>query len=89
MFRVLVSRTSQTEFQKIPFNSQTRIRKSLPCLEEDPYAPRAHADIRPLKDTHPQKYRLSVGNFRIVYVVLGNEVKILEILTRRKGYSGQ
>lgn len=89
MFRILVSRTFQREFQKIPLNSQTRIRKNLTCLEEDPYAPRAHADIKPLKDTHPQKYRLRVGNFRIVYVVEGNEVKILDMLHRRRGYLGQ
>ena len=89
MFRVLVSRTFQREFQKIPLNSQTRTRKSLTCLEEDPYAPRAHADIKPLKDTHSQKYRLRAGNFRIIYVVEGNEVKILDMLHRRRGYLGQ
>ncbi|HII76543.1 MAG TPA: type II toxin-antitoxin system RelE/ParE family toxin [Methanolinea sp.] len=65
------------------------MRKSLTCLEEDPYAPRAHADIKPLKDTHPQKYRLRVGNFRIVYVVEGNKVRILDVLHRGRGYSGQ
>lgn len=89
MFRELASRTFQREFQKIPLNSQTRIRKSQTCLEEDPYAPRAHADIKSLKDTHPQKYRLRVRNFRIVYTFGGNEVKILDILHRRRGYLGQ
>jgi len=87
--RVLVSWTFQREFKKTPLNSQTRIQKSLTCREEDPYAPRAHADIKPLKDTHPQKYRLRAGNFRIVYVVEGNEGKILDMLHRRREDPGQ
>ncbi|MCU0632686.1 MAG: type II toxin-antitoxin system RelE/ParE family toxin [Methanolinea sp.] len=89
MFQVWVSKTFQREFHKIPADSQTRIRKSLTCLERDPYISRAHADIKPLKDTHPQKYRMRVGDYRVVYVIEGNDVRILDIFHRRQGYSGQ
>lgn len=58
MFRVLVSRTFQRVFHAIPDPQQARIREALTQLEDESYTPRSKVDIHPLKDTHPQKYRL-------------------------------
>lgn len=86
MFRVLVSRTFQREFHAIPDPQQAKTREALAQLVEDPYTPRSKADIHSLKDTNPQKYRLRVGDYRIIYTIEGNEVRIIEIFSRGHGY---
>ncbi len=47
------------------------------------------SDIKILKDTYPKKYRLRVGNYRIIYLVKQKEVKdmtlkIIEKFTQNK-----
>lgn len=89
MYRVLVSKTFQREFHAIPAEVQARIRNALNRLEQDPLTSRPHADITPLRDTHPKKYRIRVGDYRVVYVIEGNDVMVLDLFHRRHGYSAQ
>ncbi|MCD6512000.1 MAG: type II toxin-antitoxin system RelE/ParE family toxin [Thermoplasmata archaeon] len=86
MFQVLVSRTFQKQFHSLSKNLQKRIRIALKKLEEDPLKPRTNVDIKPLKDTKPQKYRLKTGNYRIIYNVENNTVKVIELFYRERGY---
>lgn len=37
--------------------------------------------------TKPLKYRIKVGDYRIIYLAKGKEVKIIEIMKRGKSYS--
>lgn len=89
MYRVMVSKTFQREFRAIPSDLQVRIRNALTSLEHDPLTSRPHADITPLKDTHPKKYRIRVGDYRVVYVIEGNDVMVLDMFHRGHGYSAQ
>ena len=65
---------------------QKRIKSALKELEPDPYTPRTGADIKPLVNTEPQKYRLRVGNYRIIYLIEEQSVKVIEVFKRERGY---
>jgi mRNA-degrading endonuclease RelE of RelBE toxin-antitoxin system len=86
MHAVLVSRAFQKQFQVLDSDLQSRIRAALALLQEDPYTPRSGADIRPLTDTYPKKYRLRVGDYRIIYTVDAVTVKVIEVFARKHGY---
>ena len=86
MYYIFVSRAFQKQFKDLDASFQERVRKALRELSENPFKSRPRADIKLLINTHPQKYRLRIGNFRIVYYVMGDTVKIIEIFRRKKGY---
>jgi mRNA interferase RelE/StbE len=86
MYRVLVSSTFQKEYRKLNPEIKIRVKKALEQLSEDPFTPRTHADIKPLKDTNPPKYRVRIGDYRVVYAVIENDVKVLEIFFRGREY---
>jgi len=85
-FRVFISRTFQRQFYSLPEEMQERIREGLQVLKKDPFKARPSADIKPLKDTNPRKYRLRVGNYRIIYCVESDAVKVIELFKRERGY---
>ena len=85
-YTVLVSRTFQKLYNELPRNTQDRINKNLHELANDPVTSRAHCDIKVLHDTDPKKYRLRVGEYRIIYVIDGRQVKILDCIKREVGY---
>jgi len=86
-YSVLVSKTFQRKFQHIPNNFQNQIRKSLEELQNDPYTSRPKCDVKSLTDTYPKKYRLRVGNYRIIYLVANKKVKVVDLIKREVGYS--
>ena len=86
MFQVLVSGTFQKQFDDIPKQFQENIRKGLKELGNDPYEPRSGADIKSVEGTNPQKYRMRVGEYRIVYRIEGKVVKVIEVFPRGRGY---
>ena len=88
MYQVLVSRTFQKQYNNVSKDLQMRIKKGLKELEEDPFNPRSGADIKPVKDTDPQKHRSRVGEYRLIYRIEGTEVKMIEISIRGRGYRG-
>jgi mRNA-degrading endonuclease RelE of RelBE toxin-antitoxin system len=86
-YNVLVSKTFQRKFQQFPNKEQDRIRKALKELKEDPYKSRPNCDIKFLNDTKPKKHRLRIGDYRVIYYVEKNEVKIIDLIKRELGYS--
>ncbi|MCK4310468.1 MAG: type II toxin-antitoxin system RelE/ParE family toxin [Methanomicrobia archaeon] len=85
-YKILVSRTFQKQFHSLENNVQERIASALKTLEDDPFRSRSGADIKKLSHTEPTKYRLRVGNYRIIYVVEHKTVKVIEVFKREKGY---
>lgn len=85
-FRVTVSETAARQLKKLPPDDRDRIVRGLQVLRDDPYRPRAKADIRPIEGTEPRKYRLRIGAYRAVYAVVGDEVKVIEVFARGRGY---
>jgi len=85
-YTVLVSRTFQKLYNELPRNTRERIKKHLQKLENDPVTSRSHCDIKMLHYTDPNKYRLRVGEYRIIYLIESRQVKILDIIKREIGY---
>jgi mRNA interferase RelE/StbE len=87
VYTVLVSRTFQKSFQKLPKNMQDKIRKHLQELKEDPATSRPHCDLKVLQDTDPKKHRLRIGDYRIIYSIDNKRVNVIELIKREVGYN--
>lgn len=86
MYKVLVSRTFQKQFNSLNKSIQKRIKAGLKELEKDPIKARQNADISPLSGTKPQKHRLRVGEYRIIYLIEKKTVRVIEVFKRGRGY---
>jgi len=86
MYQVIVSRTFQKQFNNLSKEMQDRIRKALKELEKDPINPRSGADIKPLQETDPQKHRMRIGEYRLIYLCDGTKVMLIELFVRSRGY---
>jgi len=85
-FRITLSETAVRQLRKLPKDIRTRVVRALRVLEEDPFHRRPKADIRMIEGTDPRKYRLRVGEYRAIYAVVREEVKIIEVFIRGRGY---
>ena len=83
---VLVSKNFQQKFHQFPNKVQNQIRTALNELHEDPYTSRSKCDVKELKGTDPKKHRLRIGEYRIIYFVEKNTVKIIDLIKRETGY---
>lgn len=86
MYEVLVSASFGREFRTLPKAAQRRIRAGLDALREDPAKARPGADIKRLVATDPPKHRLRIGAYRVIYVIEGRKVKVLDVFARERGY---
>ena len=86
-FDVLLSENVQKQLYEMDKKLAENIKSSLKELETDPFRNRARADIKKLKGSrNPPMYRLRIGSYRAIYAVIGNDVKVTEIIKRGKGY---
>jgi len=86
-FEVKLSTTAVKQLNILTKESSDLIKKHLRELKNDPFQKRALADIKKLKDfQNPSLYRLRIGDYRAIYTVSENEVRVTEIFHRRKGY---
>ena len=85
-FRVTLSETAVRQLRRISQKDRVRLARGLRVLEEDPFRPRPKADIRPIEGTEPRKYRLRIGEYRAVYSVVKDDVKVIEVFVRGRGY---
>jgi len=85
-FRVTLSETAARQLRGLSGEARKRIVRGLRALEEDPFRPRPKADVRPIEGTEPRKYRLRVGEYRAIYAVVGDDVKVIEVFIRGRGY---
>ena len=79
-YEVLVSKTFQKKFYQLQKNIQI-------LLKKEPYSKSQEHDIKLLKDTRPKKYRLRIGDYRIIYIINQKEIKIIDLLIRESGYT--
>ncbi|MBS3056612.1 MAG: type II toxin-antitoxin system RelE/ParE family toxin [Candidatus Aenigmarchaeota archaeon] len=87
-YNILVSDTALKQFRKLDTSTGKRVRERLQNLRDDPFHRRAGMDIKQLVGfRNPDVFRLRVGNYRVVYVVAGVDVKITEIVNRSSGYN--
>ncbi|MFQ5552317.1 MAG: type II toxin-antitoxin system RelE/ParE family toxin [Thermoplasmata archaeon] len=85
-FRILISETARKYLEDLSSGDRERIIQRLRVLEEQPHRRRSGADIKQLVGTSPPKYRLRIGPFRAVYSIVEQEVRIIDIFRRGRGY---
>ena len=87
-YNVLLSKTAVKQFMDIDNKTQKLVRKGLEELSKDPFSPRSGADIKQLRGSEkPALYRLRFGSHRIIYCIINKNVKVTEIMQRKKGSS--
>ena len=86
-YRVLLSQTASSQLSLLNKRRKKRVKDALSNLEDDPFRRRSGTDIKKLvTPDEPPLYRLRIGDYRAIYFVVDNEVKVTEIIHRSKGY---
>ena len=86
-YRILLSQTAVSQLGLLSSKQMNRIKKGLKQLEDDPFQKRSGADIKKLvTPSDPPLFRLRIGNYRAIYFVVEQEVRVTEIIHRSKGY---
>ena len=86
MYEILLSKTFQKQFKTLDKLMQKRVINALLALEENPIEARSGANIKELKNTKPPKHRIRIGDYRIVYLIEKNTIKVIEIFLRGRDY---
>ncbi|NMG82798.1 MAG: type II toxin-antitoxin system RelE/ParE family toxin [Methanosarcinales archaeon] len=87
-YEILISESARKQLNYLQEWERQRIQSNLKGLETYPRRRRARADIKKLHDVNPELYRLRVGSFRIIYAIVGDEVRVTEIMRRGRDYRG-
>lgn len=86
-YRVLISETAIKQLNSLNSKIRERLKSGIKELESSPFLSRPKADIKKLhKLTKHDLYRLRIGDYRVVYGVENNDIKIIKIFIRGKGY---
>ena len=83
-YRVFLSITARRQLGDLAVRTQTRIKRALAELEDDPFHPRPKADIKRMKGPVRDYFRQRIGDHRAIYVVDGHRVLVAKILPRSK-----
>ena len=86
-YKVLLSTTAAKEFKSLQKMEQNRIREKLNDLAKDPYNNSQRLDIKKLTETSRIYYRLRVGDYRVIYFLDDDGIKVVRIATRSDAYS--
>lgn len=86
-FKVFLSKTALSQSNSLNIKLKNRIKNGIRNLENGPSLSRSGADIKKLlsKNNSPL-YRLRIGDYRIIFFVIDQDVKVTEIIPRKKGY---
>jgi mRNA interferase RelE/StbE len=85
-YEVLLSESAIRQYKRLSSEMQKRVKSNLGELKNDPYKARPKADIKRLKGPKRDYYRLRIGNYRAIYVVEKQKVKVAKILPRSSVY---
>jgi mRNA interferase RelE/StbE len=80
---ILLSPRAQKEFLRLDSTTRDRIRRALSA-----YAENGIGDVKRLKGTRDREdlLRLRVGDFRIVFADIENQVRVTRVIRRGEGY---
>ena len=86
-YSIFVSTTVSKEFKALQKIEQERIREKLNELAKDPYNNSNILDTKKLSGTKHTYYRLRVGEYRIIYYLEGETIRIVRVANRSDVYS--
>jgi len=86
-FRILLSQTAISQLSLLNSKQKKRVKDALLKLEENPFRRRSSVDIKKLATLdEPPLFRLRIGDYRAIFFVLRDEIRVTEIIHRSKGY---
>ncbi len=87
-FKVLLHDAVVKALNKLDNATKERIKKSLEVLENNPYINKPGADIKKLAGTKGRReaYRLRIGDYRAIYFVFDNEIRVTDLIHRSEDY---
>ncbi len=86
-YKVFISRTALRQFESLEPKARDRIRKCLDELVTEPQRAGVGRDIKRLRGSgKPVLYRIRTGDYRIVYAVIGHEVRVTGMFHGKRGY---
>ena len=80
MYRIEVERRAQKAIARLPRQDQPRIAAAIDALPEDPRP----AGCVPVRAADPGTYRVRVGDYRVIYIVLDDEQVIIVARVARR-----
>lgn len=82
-YRIEVERRAQKELARLPKAIQERVTAAIGALAETPRP----VNCKPLQAAPKGTYRLRVGDYRIIYVVLDDDKVVVVARVTRRGES--
>jgi len=86
-YAIRLTPRAQRQLKKLPAPAQRQIKPAIDELEDNPF-PEGRVKLRGVKKGQPARWRIRVGNFRVVYTI--NEgaraVEVLEVQDRKDVY---
>jgi mRNA interferase RelE/StbE len=80
-FEIFLSRQARKFLDRLDAATRNRIVEKLRLLSDNPFA----LPYKKIKDRE-NTYRVRIGDFRIIYTVRGNEIRVLRIDKRERVY---
>ncbi len=81
MFKIMFHRRAEKFYQKLDKKSIQQVNKAIDCLQLNPFSGK---DIKKLRGKLRGKYRLRIGNLRVVYFVDKTKgIVIVEAINQR------
>jgi mRNA-degrading endonuclease RelE of RelBE toxin-antitoxin system len=84
-WKTILSKESEKYLKKIDAKTQRRVIKALRELEKMEN-PALHRGVRPLTGDLKEKYRLRVGNLRVIFGLGSKVIKVYALLPRGRAY---
>ena len=86
-FKIFLSETALSKLNSLNPKMIKRIKNGIKNLENGPFLSRSGAGIKKLvSQRDPPLFRLRIGDYRIIYFVIEKNVKVTDIIPRKKGY---
>jgi len=82
-WKLVIDRQPQKAMRRLPRPARQRIDEAILNLADDPRPP----GCRPVKAAAKGTYRVRVGDYRVIYIVLDDEQVIIVVRIARRGES--
>lgn len=82
-YTLVPSKTFLKELKKLPPDFHSKAKKAILGLEKDPYAGR---DLKKLTNVKYGQWRLRIGDFRLLFDIVDDEVRLRTIRHRKEVY---